>query len=96
MADTLVKKAYDNWNTHVIEYDGEALLSFKQEKKAISTRSNNKASTPGASASGFAGAGSSNMALPVPAPADPSLIGEGYFFLYIFKIHLFARVIYFK
>lgn len=79
MADTLVKKAYDNWNTHVIEYDGEALLSFKQGKKAVSTRSNNKATTPAASASGFAGTGSSqnNVALPVSAPADPSLIGEG-------------------
>jgi hypothetical protein len=77
MADALVKKAYDNWNAHVIEYDGEALLSFKQEKKAVSTRNNNKA-TP-ASASGFAGAGSSqnNMALPVPATADLPLIGEG-------------------
>lgn len=86
MADTLVKKAYDNWNTHVIEYDGEALLSFKQGKKAVSTRSNNKATTPAASASGFAGAGSSqnNVALPVSAPADPSLIGEGSFFTIIF------------
>lgn len=31
-ADTLVKKAYDNW-MHVIEYDGKALLSFRQSKK---------------------------------------------------------------
>ena len=30
--DTLVKKAYDNWR-HVIEYDGKALLNFKQSKK---------------------------------------------------------------
>ncbi|XP_043695112.1 calmodulin-binding protein 60 B-like [Telopea speciosissima] len=34
--DTLVKKAYDNW-LHVIEYDGKALLGFKQNKR--STRS---------------------------------------------------------
>ncbi|KAF5940216.1 hypothetical protein HYC85_021383 [Camellia sinensis] len=30
--DTLVKKAYDNWN-HVVEYDGKSLLSFKQSKR---------------------------------------------------------------
>ncbi|XP_010914125.1 calmodulin-binding protein 60 B [Elaeis guineensis] len=35
--DTLVKKAYDNW-MHVIEYDGKALLSFRQSKKTIATR----------------------------------------------------------
>ncbi|XP_020578285.1 calmodulin-binding protein 60 B-like isoform X2 [Phalaenopsis equestris] len=32
-ADTLVKKAYDNW-LNVIEYDGKALLSFKHNNKA--------------------------------------------------------------
>ncbi|KAG1326931.1 calmodulin-binding protein 60 C [Cocos nucifera] len=31
-ADALVKKAYDNW-LHVLEYDGKALLNFKQNKK---------------------------------------------------------------
>ncbi|PKA56590.1 hypothetical protein AXF42_Ash015363 [Apostasia shenzhenica] len=30
--DALVKKAYDNWS-HVLEYDGKALVSFKQNKK---------------------------------------------------------------
>ncbi|XP_072990877.1 calmodulin-binding protein 60 B-like [Typha latifolia] len=35
-ADALVKKAYDNW-MHVIEYDGKALLSFKQNKRSIAT-----------------------------------------------------------
>lgn len=29
--DTLVKKAYENWN-QVVEYDGNSLLSFKQLK----------------------------------------------------------------
>ncbi|KAE9595017.1 hypothetical protein Lal_00041244 [Lupinus albus] len=29
--DTLVKKAYDNW-THVIEYDGQSLLNYNQNK----------------------------------------------------------------
>lgn len=31
--DTLVKKAYDNWN-QVVEYDGKSLLSFKQLNNA--------------------------------------------------------------
>ncbi|KAH9619257.1 hypothetical protein KSS87_007041, partial [Heliosperma pusillum] len=30
-ADTLIKKAYDNW-MHVVEYDGKSLLSLKQNK----------------------------------------------------------------
>ncbi|KAG0475135.1 hypothetical protein HPP92_014821 [Vanilla planifolia] len=37
-ADALVKKAYDNW-MHVIEYDGKALLSFKQKKKSARSES---------------------------------------------------------
>ncbi|KAK6942426.1 Calmodulin binding protein-like, N-terminal domain [Dillenia turbinata] len=35
--DTLVKKAYENWNS-VIEYDGNALLSFKQSKRPGASR----------------------------------------------------------
>ncbi|KAF8392914.1 hypothetical protein HHK36_021154 [Tetracentron sinense] len=35
--DVLVKKAYDNW-MHVIEYDGKALLSFKQNKRWSDSR----------------------------------------------------------
>lgn len=31
--DTLVKKAYENWN-QVVEYDGKSLLSFKQLNNA--------------------------------------------------------------
>lgn len=31
--DTLVKKAYENWN-EVIEYDGKSLLSFKQVRRS--------------------------------------------------------------
>ncbi|KAL2465754.1 Calmodulin-binding protein 60 B [Abeliophyllum distichum] len=31
--DTLVKKAYDNWN-QVVEYDGKSFLNFKQIKKS--------------------------------------------------------------
>jgi hypothetical protein len=32
-ADTLVKKAYDNW-MHVIEYDTQSLLNFRQNKSS--------------------------------------------------------------
>ncbi|XP_052200424.1 calmodulin-binding protein 60 B-like [Diospyros lotus] len=35
--DSLVKKAYDNWN-HVVEYDGKSLLSFKQTKRSSASR----------------------------------------------------------
>ncbi|XP_031483177.1 calmodulin-binding protein 60 D-like isoform X2 [Nymphaea colorata] len=42
--DTLVKKAYDNW-MHVVEYDGKALMAFKQSKKMITTRSDTRASS---------------------------------------------------
>ena len=35
--DTLVKRAYDNWD-QVIEYDGKSLLSFRQSKRANSSR----------------------------------------------------------
>ncbi|WOL06457.1 calmodulin-binding protein 60 B-like [Canna indica] len=38
-ADTLVKKAYENWGYDVIEYDGKALLSLKPKKKTMTTRS---------------------------------------------------------
>jgi len=37
-ADTLVKKAYEDW-TNTVEYDGEALLGFKQKRKSVITRS---------------------------------------------------------
>ncbi|CAN1198463.1 Calmodulin-binding protein 60 C, partial [Linum perenne] len=35
--DTLVKKAYENWN-EVVEYDGKSLLSFKQTKRSTTSR----------------------------------------------------------
>ncbi|XP_071701411.1 calmodulin-binding protein 60 D-like [Rutidosis leptorrhynchoides] len=38
--DTLVKKAYDNWN-QVVEYDGKSLMSFKQPNKRSSGVSRN-------------------------------------------------------
>lgn len=36
----LVKKAYDNWD-QVIDYDGKALLSFKQNKRSTASRNEN-------------------------------------------------------
>ncbi|XP_074269951.1 calmodulin-binding protein 60 C-like isoform X1 [Silene latifolia] len=36
-ADTLIKKAYDNW-MHVVEYDGKSLLSLKQNKNEDTSR----------------------------------------------------------
>lgn len=35
--DTLVKKAYDNWD-QVIDYDGKSLLNFKQNKRLSASR----------------------------------------------------------
>lgn len=35
--DTLVKRAYDNWD-QVVEYDGKSLLSFKLNKRSITSR----------------------------------------------------------
>ncbi|CAM0945636.1 unnamed protein product [Alopecurus aequalis] len=43
-ADTLVKKAYEDW-MHAVEYDGKALLSFKQKKKSVTTRSDTAAAS---------------------------------------------------
>ncbi|GJN27511.1 hypothetical protein PR202_gb15541 [Eleusine coracana subsp. coracana] len=37
-ADTLVKQAYDDWIS-VVEYDGKALLRFKQKTTSVTTRS---------------------------------------------------------
>jgi len=54
-ADTLVKKAYEDW-MHAVEYDGKALLSFKQKKRSVTTRSD----TAAASTSNHALHGSTN------------------------------------
>ncbi|XP_050216681.1 calmodulin-binding protein 60 B-like [Mercurialis annua] len=35
--DTLVKKAYENWN-QVVEYDGKSLMNFKQSKRSNTYR----------------------------------------------------------
>ncbi|MCP6508329.1 ACBP60 family protein, partial [Klebsiella pneumoniae] len=63
-ADGLVKKAYEDW-MHVVEYDGKGLLSFKQKKKSVTTRSD----TAAALTSNPTPYGSSNALKPFSLPA---------------------------
>ncbi|EEF36173.1 calmodulin binding protein, putative [Ricinus communis] len=56
--DTLVKKAYENWN-EVIEYDGKSLLNFKQSK-----RSNTYQNEPQIGQIGYPNASDHQMQLP--------------------------------
>ncbi|PUZ76147.1 hypothetical protein GQ55_1G266600 [Panicum hallii var. hallii] len=63
-ADALVKKAYEDW-MHAVEYDGKALLSFKQKKKSVTTRSD----TAAASTSNPASYGSANSQKQLSLPA---------------------------
>ncbi|GJM88279.1 hypothetical protein PR202_ga04320 [Eleusine coracana subsp. coracana] len=63
-ADALVKKAYEDW-MHVLEYDGKALLSFKQKKKSVTTRSD----TAAASTSDPTSYGSANSQKQLSPPA---------------------------
>ncbi|XP_062223052.1 calmodulin-binding protein 60 B-like isoform X2 [Phragmites australis] len=75
--DGLVKKAYEDW-MHAVEYDGKALLSFKQKKKSVTTRSD----TAVASTSNPTSYGSDNsqkqLSLPAKAgqPATAGTISE--------------------
>ncbi|KQJ99922.1 calmodulin-binding protein 60 B isoform X1 [Brachypodium distachyon] len=70
-ADTLVKKAYEDW-MHAVEYDGKALLSFKQKKKTVTTRSD----TAAASSSNLASYGSVNAQKQIlPGKAGQSSAG---------------------
>ncbi|GER52058.1 calmodulin-binding protein [Striga asiatica] len=69
--DTLVKKAYDNWN-QVVEYDGQSLLNFKQNRKSSTSRD-----TPLVSSSNYTNTLNNNQLLPerlpISIPSDPSL-----------------------
>ncbi|KAL6899237.1 hypothetical protein ACP4OV_005895 [Aristida adscensionis] len=67
-ADALVKKAYEDW-MHAVEYDGKALLSFKQKKKSVTTRSDTAAASSNPTSYGSA---NSQKQLPLPAKAGPS------------------------
>ncbi|XP_057537200.1 calmodulin-binding protein 60 C-like [Amaranthus tricolor] len=44
-ADTLIKKAYENW-MHVVEYDGKSLLSLKQNRIEDSPRTESPVTQP--------------------------------------------------
>ncbi|XP_044954682.1 calmodulin-binding protein 60 D-like isoform X1 [Hordeum vulgare subsp. vulgare] len=52
-ADTLVKKAYEDW-MHAVEYDGKALLGFKQKKRSVMTRSDTVSASTSNASNGFA------------------------------------------
>ncbi|CAA0809704.1 Calmodulin-binding protein 60 B [Striga hermonthica] len=67
--DTLVKKAYDNWN-QVVEYDGQSLLNFKQNRKSSTSRDDPLVSS---SVTNTFDNQLLPERLPVPMPSDSSL-----------------------
>ncbi|XP_043709203.1 calmodulin-binding protein 60 B-like isoform X2 [Telopea speciosissima] len=72
--DTLVKKAYDNW-MHVVEYDGKALLSSKENKRLNSARSE---FPMGSVDYGNSFEQQLSLArLPVPAPSEQPIMDTG-------------------
>ncbi|KAH7671755.1 CALMODULIN-BINDING PROTEIN60 [Dioscorea alata] len=73
--DTLVKKAYDNW-MNVIEYDGKALLNFKQSKKTTTSRNEVPSAQENYSAS-YDHQQVSQASLSVSVPSDQSSIDTG-------------------
>lgn len=73
-ADTLVKKAYENWN-QVIEYDGKSLLSFKQPKRSSASRNELLMDTTDYSHS--LDHQMSLSRLPVPVLSEPSSMDSG-------------------
>lgn len=73
--DTLVKKAYDNW-MNVIEYDGKALLNFKQSKKTTPSRNEVPSAQANYSAS-YDHQQVSQASLSVSVPSDQSSIDTG-------------------
>ncbi|PKA51369.1 hypothetical protein AXF42_Ash002734 [Apostasia shenzhenica] len=79
-ADTLVKKAYDNW-MHAIEYDGKALLSVKQNKKAARCETlSSSSSNPSLYAQEVSQVSQQQLPVPVamePPPVDTSVPGGG-------------------
>ncbi|XAR51186.1 hypothetical protein NMG60_11005742 [Bertholletia excelsa] len=71
--DTLLKKAYDNWN-QVVEYDGKSLLSFKQTRRSNASR--NELSTGAIDYPNTMGNQLSQPRMPGPVPAEPSSINS--------------------
>lgn len=84
--DTLVKKAYDNW-THVVEYDGKSLLSFKQDKSSYVSQI--EAPMPSHDYSNSFAQQFTLPTLPVPLPSEQPPIDSGICiggkFLYMFQ-----------
>ncbi|KAK9275677.1 hypothetical protein L1049_022944 [Liquidambar formosana] len=72
--DTLVKKAYENWN-QVVEYDGKSLLSFKQHKR--SSASQNELLMDTTDYSHSLDHQMSLSRLPVPVLSEPSSMDSG-------------------
>ncbi|KAK1317103.1 hypothetical protein QJS10_CPA05g02333 [Acorus calamus] len=70
-ADTLVKKAYDNW-THVIEYDGNALLDFKESRRMSSSQTDISSGSSNYSVSYDQHA--SLPSFPVPTPSEQASV----------------------
>lgn len=69
--DSLVKKAYENWN-HVIEYDGKSFMNFKQNK-----RSRNEVQTGQIDFSNALTHQVQLQRLPAPVPTEPSSVHSG-------------------
>lgn len=69
--DTLVKKAYENWN-HVIEYDGKSLVNFRQTNKSV-----NELPIGEVDYSNSLDHQLPLTRLPVPVPSEPASMGSG-------------------
>ncbi|GER27187.1 calmodulin-binding protein [Striga asiatica] len=70
--DTLVKKAYDNWN-HVIEYDSKSLLGFDQNKGSDSSQNDLRMQTHQPNSFHQL----SQPTLPAPIPAEHPFMDPG-------------------
>ncbi|CAA0826571.1 Calmodulin-binding protein 60 B [Striga hermonthica] len=70
--DTLVKKAYDNWN-HVIEYDSKSLLGFDQNKGSDSSQNDLRMQTHQPNSFHQL----SQPTLPAPIPAEHTFMDPG-------------------
>uniref|UniRef100_A0A0A9DM82 Uncharacterized protein n=1 Tax=Arundo donax TaxID=35708 RepID=A0A0A9DM82_ARUDO len=91
-ADTLVKKAYDNW-MYVIEYDGKALLNPRPKKKAASTGQAETHPTPVSSASYQQNISFTSMLGPSPAGEQHLRLRHHYLsflFLFLFLFGCFS------
>lgn len=77
-ADTLVKQAYDNW-MRVVEYDGKALLNFKQNKKSVTTRNDTRLASSSYTAQYDQQSTEHSASIPVPVeqPSIDRVAGGG-------------------